>query len=576
MNPDHSREGGAVIEKPIRQAWSIWDVLSLLLFCLSGLQIAVANEGRKFVEDEGMTSAVHENSVGRLVFTNGLVRPDEQTPSRWLDSFVLSPDENLAFTAFFDASLTNELHQLDTALSPAELVKIGNYEFSFFIDGEHFYTEQLNPGAGLAADKNSNTVLMGPLHSNRQEDYWSRFLWARFFFREGGATAFEDGTRQLRIEVRPYLQQGDQITVGDLMAAGEIALSFPQPEDLETGDLAVAEIAQHRDWEASDAPFDAELIKQLKTKIAQQQFRKITSLVVVRDGKLLVEEYFNGAGRETLHDTRSVGKTFASALAGIAIRDGYIKSVDQTLSDFYRLAEFANPSATKENVSLKSLLTMSSGFAGSDQNSDTPGNEEKMYPTDNWVEFALNLPMDSAKTMGETWDYFTAGVVVLGDVLHRSVPGGLETYAEKRLFAPLGITQLEWQYTPQGVVNTAGGLQLSSLDLAKFGQLYKNGGSWYGTQILPSGWVKDSLTDYFAADDNPMGYGYLFWKQQYAALGSTYEAFAASGNGGNKVFIFTKLPLVVVVTATAYNEPYAHSQVDRMMQEFVLPAVLHY
>ena len=115
---------------------------------------------------------------------------------------------------------------------------------------------------------------------------------------------------------------------------------------------------------------------------------------------------------------------------------------------------------------------MSSAFNGSDAQSDSPGNEENMYPTDNWVKFALDLSMDSTKSNGQQWDYFTAGVILLGDILNKSVPEGLEKYADKKLFAPLNIKKYQWQYTPQKVANTAGGLQMTSLDYAKVGQLY--------------------------------------------------------------------------------------------------------
>jgi CubicO group peptidase (beta-lactamase class C family) len=200
--------------------------------------------------------------------------------------------------------------------------------------------------------------------------------------------------------------------------------------------------------EVSGDPYDHGKIGELKRKIAQGDFKDITSVVVIKDGKLLIEEYFNGADRTTLHNTRSVGKTFASALMGAAIRDGHIKSLDRTLGEFYGLKSFANYSAKKSAVRLKDLLTMSSAFLGSDDAAASPGNEEKMYPTPNWVRFALDLPMDTAKENGKQWDYFTAGIVVLGDILDRAVPGGLERYADRVLFEPLGITRYQWQYTP--------------------------------------------------------------------------------------------------------------------------------
>ena len=328
-------------------------------------------------------------------------------------------------------------------------------------------------------------------------------------------------------------------------------------------------------WPLSSDEYDLAKIRELNRKIVQKDFKDITSVVVVKDGKLLVEEYFNGADRTTLHNTRSVGKTFTSALMGAAIRDGHIKSLDQTLGEFYDLKSFANFSPKKSAVTLKNMMTMSSAFLGSDNDAASPGNEENMYPTSNWVKFALDLPMDDAKENGKQWDYFTAGVVLLGDILDRSVPGGLERYADRVLFKPLGITRYQWQYTPQKVVNTAGGLAMSSLDYAKFGQLYKNRGRWNGVSVLPEEWVVESFRKYQAVPFIVDGhYGLLFWNMTYRVDGRPYETFFCTGNGGSKIFVFLDQPLVVVITATAYGKPYMHTQVDKMMERYILPAVV--
>lgn len=260
---------------------------------------------------------------------------------------------------------------------------------------------------------------------------------------------------------------------------------------------------------------------------------------------------------------------------GIAIDDGHIKSENQTLKDFYDLTKYTNYSAKKESVTIKSLLTMSSGFDGDDNDEKSPGNEENMYPTSDWVKFALDLPMDNKKEVGKNWNYFTAGVVVLGDIINNAVPVGLEKYADNKLFKPLGIEKYEWQYTPQKLPSTAGGLRMSSLDFAKFGQLYKNGGSWNGKQIIPRSWVDKTFTKYLTLPFDSNGfYGYLFWNISYNVNGKQYEAFYCTGNGGNKIFIFKNQPLVVVITATAFNKPYGHSQVNRMMEKYILPAII--
>jgi CubicO group peptidase (beta-lactamase class C family) len=220
---------------------------------------------------------------------------------------------------------------------------------------------------------------------------------------------------------------------------------------------------------------------------------------------------------------------------------------------------------------------MSSIFDADDNKSDSPGNEENMYPTDDWVKFTLDLKTDSSKAACKQWNYFTAGVVVLGDILNKSVPGGLDKYSAEKLFKPLGISNYRWQYTPQNVPNTAGGLQMRSLDYAKFGQLYKNGGLWNGKQVLPQSWVKESFAKHLTLPKDVVGegfYGYLFWNKSYTVNNKAYETYYCSGNGGNKIFAFTDQPLVIIITAEAYNTPYAHPQVDKMMQDYILPAVL--
>ena len=213
---------------------------------------------------------------------------------------------------------------------------------------------------------------------------------------------------------------------------------------------------------------------------------------------------------------------------------------------------------------------MSSGFDGNDDDSNSPGNEENMYPTGDWVKFALDLPVRSA---GE-WHYFTAGVVLLGDILNRKVPGGLDRYSKEKLFKPLNITKYEWQYTPQNVPNTAGGIRMNALDFAKYGQMYKNGGTWDKMQILPKAWINKTFTRQKQVPGRTNEYyGYLFWNKQYEVKGKAYEAFYCAGNGGNYILIFKDIPVVIVITASAYGQTYAHPQVTKIVSEYILPAL---
>jgi CubicO group peptidase (beta-lactamase class C family) len=536
------------------------------------LVLSLFGYGQDWVRDDGISTPLHRAHLGLVTFMAKPIPIQEYRERDFLKVYQLRETGDLNIGVFLKSSLMNELHRLAPKLGPEELNRIGNYQFSFFVDGAMVYRENLPWGAGAIGSKISRTVFRVPLMSTTEEDSWGRFLWYRFLM-NGGLDALTAGRHDLKIEIRPYVL-APGLKTGDLMASGQIVLDVVKPE-IDEAKTAPQPIRPGSGWPVSDGPYDTARIRELKRRIAQRDFKDITSLVVIRDGKLLIEEYFGGADRTTMHNTRSVGKTFASALMGLAVRDGHIKGLDGTLGELYDLGSFAHPSSKKAGVSLRHLLTMSSAFAGSDQDGDSPGTEEKMHQTPDWVKFALDLPMDEAKANGAQWDYFTAGVILIGDILDKAVPGGLEQFAARELFTPLGIERYEWQYTPQKVVNTGGGLQMAALDYAKFGQLYKNGGLWNGKPVLPRTWVEATLTKHIKIPNRENeSYGLLFWHKTYRVQGKPCETFYAAGNGGSKIYVFTGQPLVVVITATAYNTPYGHPQVDKMMTDYILPAVL--
>jgi CubicO group peptidase (beta-lactamase class C family) len=523
------------------------------------------------VEPAPITAPIHKANIGRIIFLNDTIPVAQITDADIVKGLVLNPKNNLSMCAFLGNSLTNYQHQMVPELTVEQLNQ-GNFQFSFFIDDKLVYQENLHKGAGYAYLKNSRTALRIKLISTRHEDMWSRYLFTRMMTR-GGEDALTTGTHTLRIELRPYIAI-PALKVGDIIAKGDLKI-IVQPAEVE--DVQIQTIKPGSGWPVSAEPYDKKLIMDMNEKIAQNKFKNISGVVVIKNGKLLIEEYFNGEGRDTLHDPRSVGKTFASAVMGIAVKDGYIKSEQQTLSEFYHLKNYRNYSPKKDSITIKSLLTMSSVFDANDNDDSSPGNENNMYPLDNWVKFALDLKVDSSKQAYKSWNYFTAGIVVVGDILNQKVPGGLDKYADAKLFKPLGITNYKWQYTPQHVANTAGGIRLRALDFAKFGQLYKNNGVWKGKQVIPKEWVAKSFTKQIALPADVVGpgnYGYLFWNKTYTIGSKAYETWYCTGNGGNKIFIFKDQPLVIIVTATAYNEGYAHPQVDKMMQQYILPAVV--
>lgn len=527
-------------------------------------------QNKNIVNPEKIENPIQKKYAGKIIFLTQNMATENMRDSDIVPSTVLQENGDLRIHAFFDNSLVNYLHQLEPSWSADELLKKGNYQFTFYVDGKLIYKENLNTGAGTPDHKKVKTTLQIPLLSSKNEDSWGRYLWMRFYMAHNGIDALTAGNHILKIEIRPYLNTAT-IKTGSVIAEGQINLTVPA-QNITEQQIAIQPIQSNSGWKASQEKINTEAIRTLNKKIAENRFKNITGIIVIKEGKLLLEEYFNGSGRDSLQDTRSVGKSFSSALTGIAIKDGYLKSENQNLKDFYDLKQFKNYSSQKDNVTIKSLLTMSSGFDGNDENYESPGNEENMYPTENWVKFTLDLPM-TENPIGKNWNYFTAGVVLSGDILDKSVPHGLKNYADQKLFQPLGITNYKWQFTPQQKPSLAGGLRMKALDFAKFGQLYQNNGIWNGKTLLSKEWIKKSFTNYFTDNPDFEGYGYLFWRKVYTVGNKSYEAFQSSGNGGNKIIIFTKIPVVIVITAQAYDKPYAHQQSEKIVQDYLLPAL---
>jgi CubicO group peptidase (beta-lactamase class C family) len=542
-------------------------VTSIALSILTYLNVAA--QKKEFIKSDSIIYPIHKSNIGKIAFMEKAIAIENFKETDILKSFELKEKSDLNIRVFLDKSLTNYLHLLSPQLTADELIKNGNYQFTFFVDNKKIYVENLNIGAGSADSKNHKTIFRVPLISSTNEDSWGKFLWNRFFG-NGGQEALSDGEHLLKIEIKPYLKM-TEVLAGNIIAEGQIKIIVPEIK-IDEKQVKVQSIKPIKDWQISKEKIDIALIEELNRKIAKQTFKNVTSIVAVKNGEIFIEEYFNGANRNSLHDTRSVGKSFVSTLLGIAIKDKYIKNETQTLKEFYDLKSFQNYSTAKDSITLKSLLTMSSTFEGSDMNTESTGHEENMYPSENWVDFTLNLTVDKTKKLNKQWDYFTAGCIILGDIIHKSVPNGLEKYGDKNLFHPLGITKYKWQFTPQKVANTAGSLQLSSLDYAKFGQLYKNQGTWNGKQIISKEWVAESLSHQMAISEDEF-YGYLFWNKTYKLKGKDYEVYYSSGNGGNRIFIFKDQPIVIVITATAFNTPYGEKQVEKMMQEYLIPAL---
>jgi CubicO group peptidase (beta-lactamase class C family) len=316
---------------------------------------------------------------------------------------------------------------------------------------------------------------------------------------------------------------------------------------------------------------------ELKDAVARGDYPKTASVLVVRDGRLVYEEYFGDGGRDVLNDTRSATKSITSLAIGVAIGSGAISS--QRAQAFHYLdglRPFQNDGPDKEAITIEDLLTMSSALDCNDDDDKSPGNEDNMHPQPNWSRWAVDLPTMEGYRRDSSglgpWRYCTTGSFLLGQILQHATHTRADQYIEKRILAPLGITEWEWPYSPSNETMTGGGLRLRSRDLAKIAAVLIDGGRWKGRQVVPKSWVDSALSIHRKAYSDS-SYGYLLWQRDYDTPCGSKSGWYMAGNGGNAIVMFRDLRTAVVVTRTNYNTRGMHQQTIDLLQRYVLPAI---
>jgi CubicO group peptidase (beta-lactamase class C family) len=252
--------------------------------------------------------------------------------------------------------------------------------------------------------------------------------------------------------------------------------------------------------------------------------------------------YYRGT---KLHTMQSVSKTVSSIIIGIAmLRGDFRAGLDMPVLKYFDAAKLKNVDERKRRMTLRHVLTMTSGLAWTeDVPYDDPRSDSSlMEATDDWVQYVIDKPM--AAEPGKVFVYSSGLSELMAHIFLKETGQDIDSYGEKYLFQPLGIEHF-WKKTPMGVVDTEGGLYLSSEGLAKIGYLYLHDGNWDGKQIVGKEWVKESVTPFIQAEED-YKYGFKWWLMP--RKDSRDYVWMARGFGGQELMVFPKEELIVVFT----------------------------
>jgi CubicO group peptidase (beta-lactamase class C family) len=307
------------------------------------------------------------------------------------------------------------------------------------------------------------------------------------------------------------------------------------------------------DWEVSTPEaegLDPMLVAELYYNAARME--TLRGLLVLVNGRLIAENYFNDGAIDQKARLQSVTKSFTSALIGIAIEQGLLTSVDQKMLDFFPEIAGGVTDPRKGEITIQEMLQMRAGYPWEETHADLWAGLLSGY----YMPLIEAFPLTADP--GTRFQYSNLTSNWLGIIIDRASGMRLKAFADAHLFPPLGIEPGEWGTDAEGHNNGCGDLHLTARDAAKFGLLYLDGGEYEGARVLSAEWVDDSLRTYSASVSSgapssgrigsyfrDVGYGYHWWT---ARIGDHHVAYAA-GHGGQLIVLLAEYDLVIVTTA---------------------------
>jgi CubicO group peptidase (beta-lactamase class C family) len=310
------------------------------------------------------------------------------------------------------------------------------------------------------------------------------------------------------------------------------------------------------DWKVS-TPAEQGLDPMLVAKLYYNadKLETIYSLLVVKNGYLIAEDYFNEGSVEQKALLQSVTKSYTSALVGIALEQGYLSSLDQKMLDFFPELAGQITDPRKEQITIRHMLQMRAGYPWEETDPALWDGLLSGY----YIPLVEGFPLITDP--GTEFHYSNLTSHWLGVIVARASGTDLKSFAEEHLFAPLDAEVGEWRQDRDGYYIGLAELHLTARDAAKFGLLYLNEGEYEGKQVVPADWVRESLQRYsedinatggfpanWGLSISDIGYGYQWWS---ARAGDHYFDFAW-GHGGQLIVLLDEFDMVVVVTSDPF------------------------
>jgi CubicO group peptidase (beta-lactamase class C family) len=328
-------------------------------------------------------------------------------------------------------------------------------------------------------------------------------------------------------------------------------------------------------WETAslnDVGIDSKKIDEMMLEILGGDDKNLHSVLLIKNGRLVLEEYFYGYDRDKLHFLASVSKSVTSLCIGLSLDQIETGGVDTRVYEFF--PEYAGTRwiDQKYPITLQHALTMSAGLewdAMRHHRKDPRHTTYQLYESSDPIKFVLERKL--SETPGEKFYYNSGLTILLGEIIENTTRQSIDVFSGRYLFSRLGIEDYHWDKFPDGRIQTDGGLHLRPRDMAKIGYMVLKEGQWNGDQIISAEWIEESTASHI--DAQGIGYGYQWWIGHAVLNNQTIEVLFASGHGGQKIFIIPKLDLVAVFTSRVFN-PEGHSGPEGFLIKYIIPAVL--